>query len=185
MEDKLNSVVTTHTCPICLDGITDNNLSVTNCSHSFCIDCLDAWLSSGKYSCPMCRSEIKTFLSGNRETRIFPVVIRNESHETTPQVITSRAISSIIDKLIQSNLKLKYSLYLSLSTLLIMGNYYFRTKYYYDELIDKYNNCETNLSISQHLGIDQQMITTRLYEGDTLSFKFCDIPFYFYNKCFN
>ena len=46
-------------CPICLDNCDPTMFIKTNCDHRFCEKCLHDWFEKEKYSCPICRSDIK------------------------------------------------------------------------------------------------------------------------------
>mmetsp|Transcript_17984 Transcript_17984/g.32987 ORF Transcript_17984/g.32987 Transcript_17984/m.32987 type:complete len:284 (-) Transcript_17984:277-1128(-) len=48
-------------CPICLSTL-DAPVTLCGCSHSFCFDCLQRWLSVGTESCPLCKCEITIFI---------------------------------------------------------------------------------------------------------------------------
>jgi len=46
----------TCTCPICIeDPVQPINLT---CGHIYCQSCISSWVSIGRNSCPMCRSDI-------------------------------------------------------------------------------------------------------------------------------
>lgn len=167
-----------YTCSICLDeNIEEEGISTTNCSHSFCKECLEDWLNKGKYSCPLCRNEIKTFITNNKETRILPVQVRSN----TP-MINNIPVTTIIRNLVHSNIRLKYGLYLTLSILAITGNYYIRNLYSYSYLLDKYEDCNTNLTAYHDMY--HELVESALYDTTYHSLKVCTIPLYFYNKCF-
>jgi hypothetical protein len=168
-----------YTCSICLEeNINQEFVSTTNCSHSFCNKCLEDWLNSGKYSCPLCRNEIKTFITNDKETRILPVLVRSDM-----PMINNTPVSTIIHNLAYSNVKLKCGLYLTFSILAITGNYYIRNLYSYSDLHDKYKDCNTNLTICQDMYRD--LIEVALYDTGYHSLKICTIPLYYYNKCFH
>ena len=167
-----------YTCSICLEeNIEDEVVSTTNCYHSFCNKCLEDWLNSGKYSCPLCRNEIKTFITNDKETRILPVLVRSDM----PRI--NIPVNTIIQNLIYSNVRLKCSLSLSLATLVILGNYYARHMYDYSNLLDRYNVCATNLTTYQDMCHD--LVESVLYDTAYHSLKICKIPQYYYNKCFH
>jgi len=167
-----------YTCSICLEeNINQEFVSTTNCSHSFCNKCLEDWLNNGKYSCPLCRNEIKTFITNDKETRILPVLVRSDM----PRI--NIPVNTIIQNLIYSNVRLKCSLSLSLATLVILGNYYARDMYDYSNLLDRYNVCATNLTTYQDTCHD--LTEAALYDTAYHSLKICKIPQYYYNKCFH
>tara|TARA_B110000285_G_C14689346_1_gene408337 strand:- start:14 stop:376 length:363 start_codon:yes stop_codon:yes gene_type:complete len=48
-------------CSICLNDLEKKEMCNTECEHFFCIECFESWLNNKKTSCPMCRSEIKSY----------------------------------------------------------------------------------------------------------------------------
>ena len=57
-------------CPICMNNIISDQICLTNCSHSFCYDCLSRWLLI-RNTCPSCREEIQSFKYKDEINRIF------------------------------------------------------------------------------------------------------------------
>jgi len=168
-----------YTCSICLEeNIEEEVVSTTNCSHSFCNKCLEDWLNNGKYSCPLCRNKIKSFITNNIETRILPVLIRSDM-----PTINNIPVSTIIHTLAYYNVRLRRGLYLSLATLVIVGNYYIHNSYDYSDLLDRYNKCTTNLTT--YMDIYNEQVSVTLYKTDYNSLRICNIPHYYYNKCFH
>lgn len=57
-------------CAICSEPI--NNLKKLHCGHAFHMFCAAKWLEKGNKSCPLCRSEIKSyntvFRRGNQQS---------------------------------------------------------------------------------------------------------------------
>jgi hypothetical protein len=48
-------------CPICLNSHTIDKTYLTNCNHSFCIECTERHLNTNiNKKCPMCRTKIMT-----------------------------------------------------------------------------------------------------------------------------
>ncbi|XP_040582145.2 LOW QUALITY PROTEIN: helicase-like transcription factor [Lepeophtheirus salmonis] len=63
-------------CPICLDALSRDTASITQCKHIFCLKCLNNFFSSANKSsvCPLCRSKIQLgkmviILKDNKETK--------------------------------------------------------------------------------------------------------------------
>ena len=52
-------------CPICLNDLKTNNLTITKCGHKFCHTCLDAH-SCNDFKCPICRSDMDTKIKNNK-----------------------------------------------------------------------------------------------------------------------
>jgi len=179
MEVELNVSPDNYTCSICLEeNIEEEVISKTNCTHSFCNKCLEDWLNKGKYSCPLCRNEIKTYVTNNKETRILPIFIRTNNIP----MVNNIPITIALQNLVNYNVKLKYSLYISLSTILILGNYYIHNKYNYYKLVEQYNECFTNLNT--YIDNYRETVPVEVYETND-SLRICSIPLYFYNKCFH
>lgn len=44
-------------CPICLEALILETLKITKCQHTFCVVCLDKWLTEN-HTCPMCRTDL-------------------------------------------------------------------------------------------------------------------------------
>ena len=44
-------------CMICLDDISQKNMGITKCNHTFCFNCLYNWISTNN-SCPTCRNKL-------------------------------------------------------------------------------------------------------------------------------
>jgi len=182
MEENLNiidlsSSSENYTCSICLEENIEEQLSTTNCSHTFCNKCLEDWLNKGKYSCPLCRSDIKTFTTNDKETRIFPVLVGSNM-----PMINNIPVSTIMTNLAYYNVRLKCGLYLSFGAFVILCNYYARNKYDYSDLLDTYKQCVTNLTTYQDTY--RGFIQTGVYDTTYHSLQICTIPLYFYNKCF-
>jgi hypothetical protein len=175
MDVNINLSSENDICSICLEeNIEEEVVSTTNCSHSFCNKCLEDWLNKGKYSCPLCRKDIKTFITNDKETRILPVRVGSDMP----------IIDNIPNRnLAYANARLKYSLYLSLAVLVILGNYYTRSRDDYSDLFDKYNQCVTNLTTYQDTCHD--LVESAFYDSAYHSLKICTIPQYYYNKCFH
>jgi len=168
-----------HTCSICLEeNIEEEELSTTNCSHSFCNKCLEDWLNNGKYSCPLCRNEMKSFITNNIQTRILPVLIGSDM-----STINNIPVSTI-HTLAYYNARLRCGLYLSIVASVILS-------YDYWDLLDRYNQCATNLTRQGDIYNDiyndiyREQIPVALYDKDYVSLRICDIPQYYYNKCFH
>jgi hypothetical protein len=68
-------------CPICYENVPMEDAFLTNCGHTFCINCINSHLKSDvKCNCPMCRKNINELtckksvvhpdISGKREVTI-------------------------------------------------------------------------------------------------------------------
>jgi hypothetical protein len=72
-------------CSICLENLTDNNLSITKCNHKFHLTCL---IESFKFSnkCPLCREILFENNNTNHQTNNsttqteFPTIYNHVTH---------------------------------------------------------------------------------------------------------
>ena len=58
---------TNETCPICYEEIKKYGFCVTNCSHTFCMDCMVESMKQ-KRSCPLCRENLDPEVTEANET---------------------------------------------------------------------------------------------------------------------
>ena len=64
MEDPLDTISSTsssNNCTICFTEISEDEKITLNCKHYFCNSCIQDWLDKKKYSCPLCRGDIKEY----------------------------------------------------------------------------------------------------------------------------
>jgi len=138
---EINQINDDDECPICLEKCDSKILIETNCDHKYCEYCLNDWLKQGKYSCPICRTDILSYNKNNQITRIVPVKIK-ESVENVR--INNIPVLAIINSLIYKNYK--YKIYL----LMLFGYniYSFIIRYNlnnrYINLYDMYKLCQQN-----------------------------------------
>ena len=59
------------TCSICLEGMTPEIQTRTSCGHLFCHNCLIDWINRGNNTCPVCRTQIRTFTTNRTITRLI------------------------------------------------------------------------------------------------------------------
>ena len=71
-------------CSICLSIIVDDNICTTSCYHKFCYSCLNEWFDNRKITCPMCRTNIRSYEYNNQNTRI--IYIENTERREQPIV---------------------------------------------------------------------------------------------------
>jgi hypothetical protein len=58
-------------CPICLNSHTIDNVFITNCNHSFCLECMKQHLKTDvECKCPMCRTKVTTLDLKQRSSEI-------------------------------------------------------------------------------------------------------------------
>ena len=187
-------------CSICLDNdIEDNVLCSTGCSHQFCKKCLDEWFDQGKFSCPMCRSEIKYFNYQGENNRIVKVT-SNRNQQSNLQLINILNLKIKSYKLLAYFLLL-YNLYTSYS--LIDDNYYI--DFYKDNYIDcmrnltgsndyisnlihtnnelRNNNELRGIDIEMYDVSDEQFSLISMLQGNAVYQ--CLFPEYYVDKCIN
>ena len=112
------------TCSICLSKIPNKKTCTTNCNHKFCNDCLNKWFNKKKISCPICRSNIKTYKYNNETNRIIFI----DSNENIPQRnIIRRSTNNII---INKKIFIIFQMSCVSSILFICSNIYFVVKYF-------------------------------------------------------
>ena len=58
-------------CPICLNILNDETITITNCNHTFCDTCINKSIDTNGVRCPLCRSSIKEFYNKNERTKII------------------------------------------------------------------------------------------------------------------
>jgi len=183
MENKLfeRDVENNYDCSICLeDNMNYEQISITNCNHTFCETCLNDWIQQGKYSCPMCRNSIKYYKTNDIETRILPVLTRN-----TP-TINNIPVTRIITNLVHQNTKLRLLLYISFFGMAVSANYYIYLMSDLESLTAAYNNCEKNLTDTiNYYDSFGDLVDVPFYNVHSSILKICEVPFYFFNKCFH
>ena len=59
-------------CPICIQRMDD--ISTLACGHRFHTECVNTWKSTGRHTCPMCRSEMKEGEDSVRQDQIAMAV---------------------------------------------------------------------------------------------------------------
>lgn len=71
-----------HSCPICQGALKEPLL--TKCGHHYCSECLKPLIRDGRFSCPVCRTELNesdTFLNNFWKRTILSLKIRCDQHE--------------------------------------------------------------------------------------------------------
>jgi len=143
-------------CSICLiDNILD--VSILDCGHQYCKNCIDEWFNKGKNSCPICRKDILYFKNNNENFRL--IIKNNESIVIHPELLI-RYIRC--QKIIRGCFVL-FSL---------MLYYIYNQNNYNKYLLNKYDNCYYNYT---------NVLTTLLVKGDSLVK--CTIPINYFNNC--
>ena len=145
MEEKLNNIsieIEDFNCSICLEKLNEDCKIITNCNHLFCENCIEEWFNNQKYSCPICRSDIKYYYNKKNKTKILPINIETNNEQT----INNIPIIFIIRGLARKNLK--YRAYI----ILLFGfSFYKYIQYYllnldFIEINKLYKECENNFT---------------------------------------
>ncbi len=182
--------VSLNSCPICLQSISDNDLCITNCEHSFCKSCMRRFLHSNNIIiCPICRADIKEYVNNESTHYIVKVIVNNNNNQAT-----NNNMLNIIRELRQKNAYFKLIIFLNL-LYLIYSFYHFNEItseiFYYRKL---YNNCTDELEI---LNEDEQKLINYINDvGWTSDSRLnpinvylnsniyqCYFPIYYINKC--
>jgi len=66
-------------CPICIESM--HNISTLHCGHRFHTVCIDAWKSTGRQTCPMCRGEPKEDDTAAMQDHQIAVALRSRDEE--------------------------------------------------------------------------------------------------------
>lgn len=73
-------------CGICMG--TYNNPHDTSCKHTFCKDCISAWIRRGNNTCPLCRGDVKLeSLSENQEVKKAVEDIAKKAQEVAKEFL--------------------------------------------------------------------------------------------------
>lgn len=75
-------------CSICF-GLFNNPYD-TPCKHTFCKDCISAWIERNNASCPLCRNNITIqSLSENRDARLAVEAVAKKAQEASKELLAS------------------------------------------------------------------------------------------------
>lgn len=173
----------TQTCAVCLqDDLQQQIMCSTECSHSFCKECLDEWLDRGKTSCPVCRETIQYFKNNDVDYR----VVVHGSQIPSRDSITRDMVQNII----RQNYNMRYILFLMFVAMVFGFNAYtsLSNSYYY--LNYQYTNSQQNITLlrsalQQCCGEEGLVPVYILQKEDALNMlKKCTISMAAYNRCF-
>ena len=68
------------TCPVCLDDIHYNKkITIHNCFHVLCNDCMDNLHKYNTIACPLCRGKINKY---SHRGKMYHIIIKNNKHAT-------------------------------------------------------------------------------------------------------
>ena len=168
-------------CSICLiQDIIENEKCINNCGHCFCKPCLDGWLNTGKYTCPMCIQPIQYFKHNSENYRL----IKPTQINTNTTNIENVRIQFI-------NVKRKYFLMLIVLTIIsafFIQCYFIYTLYEKNKQLKRLYNKDTKRYINiikQNNLIDlKNMINVKISFNNLFDRVNCSIPIYYFNRCF-
>ena len=142
-------------CVICFNSINENEVSITNCNHIFCLQCILRWFNQGKISCPSCRSNVVSFTNDGRLNHIIKV--KERTNDTTLEQNFRRIYNQNVFFKFIIGLNIVYSLYSMYADTLDEDRYY-----YYRYI---YQNCSNSLSnLNDRLINYQTFYDTTLYD---------------------
>ena len=181
MEDPLDTISSTsssNNCTICFTEISEDEKITLNCEHYFCNSCIQDWLDKKKYSCPLCRRNIKEY---NLNDINYRIVLKESNTSVTNE--RGREINDLNRYLIKVNARLKCLIYVSIISTTYLADMYFGIVSNYNHLYDDYQDCKTNLTLLES-GDMSILNDIGMYSLDLHIFRECSIPKYFYDKCF-
>ena len=73
-------------CSVCLSDFSEGDTCVTQCQHTFCKGCLDAWFDSNHLTCPLCRTNIQYFRHQGIDKRIVCIYKRPDVRPAAPRI---------------------------------------------------------------------------------------------------
>ena len=149
-------------CPICLDTILEENKTILNCKHEYCINCIIKLLNKNKFECPLCRNLITEYKNNNIITKYI-----HKLH--IKQVINIDIIKKL--KLYYYKKIIKINIFWILFTYIIY--YVMNNNYYYCE--NNYKNLENELNNNKE----------NVYIKNNNILHYCSIPFKYLSDCFN
>lgn len=174
------------TCPICLESFGEN-ITTTNCNHMFCDNCFNELLNNNKVECPLCRSIISEYLNNDGKVRILIKENIQTSNTTENEDLNLQLLG--INNINRGRNKINSTLCYFYSFLIFYICYsYMQCSLMINNVRDMYQKCmEENENITYKYNSmfgETTSITLFNVETNHMS-KMCEIPIYFYNKCFN
>jgi len=169
------------TCPICLEAF-DESKTTTNCNHAFCSVCINELMENNKIECPMCRTVIKEYSNKDEKVKVLLKTVQSRSSSTNQSDINVSLISR--DERRRNNIRSYFHFLLYVYLLYI----YMNNTYVIYHLKDMYNDCqEMNVNLTDSFNeIINNGVSVAIYDDKNEMFsKVCEIPSFFYNKCFN
>ena len=170
-----------NTWSICLEAF-DESKTTTNCNHAFCSVCIEELMENNKIECPMCRTVIKEYSNKDEKVKVLLKTITRRSSSTNQSDISLSLITR--DETRRNKIR-SYFYFLLYFYLLYI---YMNNTYVIYHLKNLYNDCqEMNGNLTESLNeILNNGVPVTIYDAQNGMFsKVCQIPSFFYNKCFN
>ncbi len=173
------------TCPICLELLSEN-ITTTNCNHTFCSECFDELMDNNKIQCPLCRTLIKEYINNGEKVRVLIKANNRRTSHTNVNVLGD----GLNARLITRNELRRYNIrnYVYSLLILYMCYSYLNCSLMLHNTQTMYDDCErlNNNITESYRDVFDGSIPITLYDFETNHMsKVCMIPTYFYNKCFN
>ncbi len=186
-----------NSCTICMkEELNNEDIYTTNCNHSFCKSCLDDWFKRGNQTCPLCRSEIDTYIYRDENYKlIIYTVPPRVNHNTIDQINITDLINNNVNvrNIVKKNMKLRiYAFSITFLFLYLLNCLIYALKNINmiqnklndcntnnTLLNDNLNNCNDNLSDNINIGSGYYIT---MYNG--IISRRCFYPINFYNMCF-
>jgi hypothetical protein len=169
------------TCPICLEAF-DESKTTTNCNHAFCSVCINELMENNKIECPMCRTVIKEYSNKDEKVKVLLKNVQRRSSSINQSDINVSLITR--DETRRNNRKVNFYILLYVYLVYI----YMKNSYVIYHLKNLYNDCqEINVNLTDSFNeIINNGVSVAIYDDKNDMFsKVCQIPIYFYKKCFN
>ena len=163
-------------CPICFETITDENSTITDCNHTYCLNCMNQLIENNIINCSMCRSEIKTYKNKNDNFKIIKIITNNVNlrNERDLLPIIQKLRRNLICQKIVNGILFLYLLDMYYYRLFV-GNYYNEYTNCTQSLIEQMNENEKIINKYQMTGFLNIMVDNTL--------KVCSFPMYFIDQC--
>ena len=166
-------------CPICLEEIVIP--CKTQCDHTMCRDCIEAWFKKKKDTCPLCRNIIESYQEDDEKVKVIKIEeLPSLSNEETERYIFF--LKSLVGRL----RFFKYMCYLSITSSLYLYFKYSNTYYTMQEYKNIFEICNRSLA-QDTIRMDEMNEETHLSSilviiGDHM--KRCLMPDEYILKCF-
>ena len=180
-------------CVICMkENITDGELYITDCKHIFCKECLEDWFKRGNQTCPLCRSEIDSYIYKDEKYKLIIHTIERDTSINQINLTDLIDQSVVVRNIIKKNIRLRfYGFSMSLLFLYMLNSYLYSLQTI-STISNELNTCNLNntqlkdsLNICLNSDGDYPGLGyyVNMYNGEIS--RRCFYPLNFYNICFN